>query len=80
MKIYLRKREIRSRGNSSKPHIPYIWISITIKESGQVNNWVYLEPNEDKTYRNEKVSLAEKIKAKRLIELSNEEYGFPTKE
>jgi site-specific recombinase XerD len=41
---------------------------------------IYLEPNEDKTYRNEKLKLAENIKAKRMIELTNEEFGFPSKD
>jgi integrase len=41
---------------------------------------VYLDPKEDKTYRQEKLGLAENIKAKRQLELINEEYGFPSKE
>ena len=41
---------------------------------------IYLEPHEDKTYRNEKLKLAENIKAKRMMELANEAHGFPTKE
>ena len=41
---------------------------------------IYLEPHDDKTYRNEKLKLAENIKAKRMMELANEAHGFPTKE
>ena len=41
---------------------------------------IYLEPNEDKTYRNEKLKLAENIKARRMMEWANKQHGFPTKE
>ena len=41
---------------------------------------IYLEPDDIKTFRHEKLQLAESIKAKRQIELINEEYGFPFKE
>lgn len=39
----------------------------------------YLEPYDDKTYRNEKLKLVEIIKAKRMMELANEQHGIPTK-
>jgi len=42
--------------------------------------WHLPRTHEDKTYRNEKLKLAENIKAKRMMELANEAHGFPTKE
>jgi hypothetical protein len=41
---------------------------------------IYLDPKEDKTYKNEKLQMAENLKAKRQLELLIEEYGFPSKE
>jgi hypothetical protein len=40
---------------------------------------IYLDSKEDKTYKNEKLQMAENLKAKRQLEHLNEEYGFPSK-
>ncbi len=80
MKVHLRRRQIRSKGNT-KPRYS-LYLDIYYREGKRKREFlgIYLEPHDDKTYRNEKLKLAENIKAKRMIELANEEHGFPTKE
>lgn len=40
---------------------------------------IYIDPDDTKTNRDDKLKLAENLKAKRLIELINEEKGIPAR-
>ena len=81
MKVHLRKRKMRLKKGSSKPRYS-LYLDIYYRKGKRKREFlgIYLEPNEDKTYSNEKLKLAENIKAKRMMELANEQHGFPTKE
>ncbi|MEN8251445.1 MAG: site-specific integrase [Bacteroidota bacterium] len=81
MKVHLRKRKMRLKEGTSKPRYS-LYLDIYYRKGKRKREFlgIYLEPNDDKTYRNEKLKLAENIKAKRMMELANEEHGFPTKE
>jgi len=80
MKVHLRKRALRSK-KSSKPRYS-LYLDIYSRKGKRKKEFlgIYLEPNDEVSYRNEKLKLAENIKAKRIIELANEAHGFPTKE
>jgi hypothetical protein len=80
MKAHLRKRKMRLKGNTKPRYSLYLDIYYRKGKRKREFLGIYLEPNEDKTYRNEKLKLAENIKAKRMMELANEAHGFPTKE
>ncbi len=80
MKVHLRKRQIRSKGNTKPRYSLYLDIYYRKGKRKREFLGIYLEPHDDKTYRNEKLKLAENIKAKRMMELANEQHGFPTKE
>ena len=80
MKVHLRKRQIRSKGNTKPRYSLYLDIYYRKGKRKREFLGIYLEPQDDKTYRNEKLKLAENIKAKRMMELANEAHGFPTKE
>ena len=80
MKVHLRKRKMRLKGNTKPRYSLYLDIYYRKGKRKREFLGIYLEPHDDKTYRNEKLKLAENIKAKRMIELANEEHGFPTKE
>lgn len=81
MQVHLRKRKIRSKGNTSKPRYS-LYLDIYYRKGKRKREFlgIYLEPYDHKTYRQEKLKLAENIKAKRMMELANEEYGFPNKD
>ena len=72
---------MRPKGNSSKPRYS-LYLDIYYRKRKRKREFlgIYLEPHDDKTYRSEKLKLAENIKAKRMMELANEQHGFPTKE
>ena len=80
MKVHLRKRELSKQG-PGKPRYS-LYLDIYYSKLKRVREFIgiYLDPKENKTYRQEKLGLAENIKAKRTLELINEEYGFPSKE
>ena len=80
MKVHLRKRQIRSKG-STKPRYS-LYLDIYYRKGKRKREFlvIYLEPHDHKTYRQEKLKLAENIKAKRMMELVNEEHGFPNKD
>ena len=80
MKVHLRKRKIRSKSSGKPRYSLYLDIYYAKRKRKREFLGIYLEPNDDKTYRQEKLELAESIKAKRLIDLTNEEFGFPSKE
>ena len=80
MKVHLRKRKIRKQGTGKPKYSLYLDIYYAKRKRKREFLGIYLEPNDDKTYRNEKLKLAENIKAKRLIELTNQQFGFPSKE
>ncbi|MEN8250680.1 MAG: Arm DNA-binding domain-containing protein [Bacteroidota bacterium] len=81
MKVHLRKRKMRLRKGTSKPRYS-LYLDIYYRKGKRKREFlgIYLEPHDDKTYRNEKLKLADNIKAKRMMELANEAHGFPTKE
>ena len=81
MKVHLRKRKMRLKKGTSKPRYS-LYLDIYYRKGKRKREFlgIYLEPQDDKTYRNEKLKLAENIKAKRMLELANELHGFPTKE
>ena len=81
MKVHLSKRKMRLKKGTLKPRYS-LYLDIYYRKGKRKREFlgIYLEPNEDKTYRNEKLKLAENIKAKRMMELANEQHGFPTKE
>lgn len=80
MKVHLRKRKLRSK-NSSKPRYSlYLDIYYLTGKRKKEFLGIYLDPQDEASYRNEKIKLAENIKAKRMMELANEAHGFPTKE
>lgn len=72
---------MRLKKGTSKPRYS-LYLDIYYRKGKRKREFlgIYLEPNEDKNYRNEKLKLAENIKAKRMMELANEAHGFPTKE
>jgi integrase len=80
MKVHLRKRELKGKGSGKSRHSLYLDIYHSKFRRMREFLGIYLDPKEDKTYRQEKLGLAENIKAKRQFELNNEEYGFPSKE
>jgi integrase len=80
MKVHLRKRELKGKGSGKPRHSLYLDIYYSKFKRFREFMGIYLDPKEDKTYRQEKLGLAENIKAKRQLELINEEYGFPSKE
>ena len=81
MKVHLRKRKMRLKEGTSKPRYS-LYLDIYYRKGKRKREFlgIYLESQDDKTYRNEKLKLAENIKAKRMIELANEAHGFPSKE
>jgi len=81
MKVHLRKRKMRIKKGTSKPCYS-LYLDIYYRRGKRKREFlgIYLEPYDDKTYRSEKLKLAENIKAKRMMELANELHGFPTKE
>ena len=80
MKVHLRKRKIRSKG-STKPRYS-LYLDIYYRKGKRKREFlgIYLEAHDHKTYRQDKLKLAENIKAKRMMELANEEHGFPNKD
>jgi hypothetical protein len=80
MKVHLRKRKLRNKGSGKPRYSLYLDIYYAKRKRKKEFLGIYLEPNDDKTYRQEKLKLAENIKAKRMIELTNEEFGFPSKD
>jgi len=80
MKVHLRKRRLRNKGSRKPRYSLYLDIYYAKRKRRKEFLGIYLDPNDDKTYRQEKLKLAENIKAKRMIELTNEEFGIISKE
>lgn len=61
---------MRLKKGTSKPRYS-LYMDIYYRKGKRKREFlgIYLEPNEDKSYRNEKLKLAENIKAKRMMEL-----------
>jgi hypothetical protein len=80
MKVHLRKRKLRIK-NSSKPRYS-LYLDIYYRKGKRKKEFlgIYLEPHDEVSYKNEKIKLAENIKVKRMMELANEEHGFPNKD
>ena len=71
MKVHLRKRKMRlQRGTSKTRYSLYLDKYYRKEKRKREFLGIYLEPNEDKIYRNEKLKLAENIKAKRMMEVA----------
>ncbi len=68
MKVHLRKRQMRLKKGTSKPRYS-LYLDIYYRKGKRKREFlgIYLEPHDDKTFRNEKLKLAENIKAKRMI-------------
>ena len=80
MKVHIRKRQITSKGSSKPRYTLYLDIYYSKRKRKREFLGLYLEPNDTKTTRLDKFRLAENYKAKRLLELANEEMGLPSKE
>ena len=70
MKVHLRKRKITSKSSSKPRYTLYLDIYYAKRKRKREFLGIYLDPNDDKTYRQEKLKLAENIKAKRMMELN----------
>jgi len=68
MKVHFRKRKMRLKKGTSKPRYS-MYLDIYYRKGKRKREFlgIYIEPHEDKTYRNEKLKLAENIKAKRMM-------------
>jgi integrase len=79
MKIHLRKRKLTGKSHSKAGYSLYL--DIYYKKGNRKREFlgIYIDPNDTKTDKEEKTKLAENLKAKRLIELLNEEKGIPTR-
>ena len=80
MKVHLRKRQITCKGSTKPRYTLYLDIYYSKRNRKREFMGLYLEPNDTKQTRLDKISLAENYKAKRLLELANEELGLPSKE
>ena len=72
---------MRPRGNTSKCRYS-LYLDIYYRKGKRKLEFlgIYLEPPDDKTYRIEKLKLAENIETKHMMEFAIEQHGFPTKE
>ena len=80
MKVHLRKRQITTKGSGKPRYTLYLDIYYSRRKRKREFLGLYLEPNDTKATRLDKLRLAENLKAKRLLELANEELGIPSKE
>jgi integrase len=79
MKIHIRKRKLTGKSHSKTGYSLYLDIYNRKGNRKREFLGIYFEPSDTKTERDDKQKLAESIRAKRLIELINEEQGFPTR-
>jgi integrase len=79
MKIHIRKRKLTGKSHSKAGYSLYLDIYNRKGNRKREFLGIYFEPTDTKTARDDKQKLAESIRAKRLIELMNEEQGFPTR-
>ena len=80
MKVHLRKRKLRK---STKSNISYsLYLDIYHRKGKRKREFlgIYLEPQDTQTIRKEKLELAHRIKAKRMLELTHEEFGLLSKD
>ncbi len=80
MKVHLRKRKLRK---STKSNISYsLYLDVYYRKGKRKREFlgIYLEPQDTQTIRKEKLELAHTIKAKRMLELTHEEFGLPSKD
>jgi len=80
MKVHLRKRQIKSKGSTKPPYPLYLDIYYSKRNRKREFLGLYIEPNDTKQTILDKIRLAENYKARRLLELANEELGLPSKE
>ena len=80
MKVHLRKRQITTKGSAKPRYTLYLDIYYSKRKRKREFLGLYLEPNDTKQTRLDKLRLAENYKAKRLLELANEDLGLPSKE
>ena len=64
MKVHLRKRKITNHGSTKPRYSLYLDIYYAKRKRKREFLGIYLEPSDDKTYRQEKLELAESIKYK----------------
>ena len=79
MKVYLRKRKLKGKNHLKASYSLYLDIYARKGNRKREFLGIYINDGEDKPDRDAKIKLAENIRAKRLIELINEEQGFPTR-
>ena len=81
MKVHLRKRQLKPKGNSQKPRHS-LYLDIYHRKGRRKREFlgITLESHDSKELRTEKLKLAEKIRAKRLMELVSERHGFSSKD
>jgi len=77
--VHLRKRKFRNSAKSNIKHSLYsdIFYRKGIRKREFLGT--YLDPQDTQTNRKDKLELAHRIKAQRMLELTNQEYGFPYK-
>ena len=78
MKVHLRKRKLKKSTKSNPRYTLYLDIYHRKGKRKREFLGIYLEPQDTQTIRKEKLELAHRIKAKTMLELTNEEFGFPS--
>jgi len=79
MKVHLRKRKLTGKSHSKAGYSLYLDIYYRKGNRKREFLGIYIDPDDTKTNRDDKLKLAENLKAKRLIELINEEKGIPAR-
>ncbi|NQU84485.1 MAG: phage integrase SAM-like domain-containing protein [Mariniphaga sp.] len=80
MKVHLRKRKMRNSTKSNPRYTLYLDIYKGKRNRQREFLNIYLEPSDTIPVRKEKLELAQNIRAKRMLELTNEEHGFPSRQ
>lgn len=80
MKVHLRKRQMRTEGSAKPRYTLYLDIYYSKRKRKREFLGLYLDPFDPPNTRQDKLRIAENYKAKRFLELANEEMGLPSKE